>query len=184
MRARGIDAGQSVGWCDIERVSAGVFAFVAGGTVDAEDMRRGGPLPGGGTLNIDVLTIETAHEMHPGSARVAGPAKIVQTVRDLILTAKIGERIACNAAAGGVRIVETTASEVRKAFGIRIGAQRRKGEEEDADQQIAALIPLAIRGWPKRSNKHVRDAALSAMFGLGPAEVEAAVRLALAGARA
>lgn len=179
MRARGIDAGQSIGWCDIERESAGVFAFLEGGTCDADDVARGGPVPGGSLGWTDVLTIETAREMHPGSVRMSGPAKIVQTARDLISTAKIAERITCNAIPSGVRIVETTASEVRKAFGIRIGAQRRKGEEEDADQQIAALIQRAVRGWPKRSNKHVRDAALSALYGLGPAEVEAAVALAL-----
>jgi hypothetical protein len=182
VKARGIDPGETIGWCDIERESAGVFVFIGGGTCAASDVQRSGPTPGGSIGALDVLTIETPKELHPGSVRVAGPAKIVQTARDLISTAKIAERIACGAAARGVRIVEPTAGEVRKAFGIRIGAQRRRGEEEDADQQIAALIPLAIRGWPKRSNRHVRDAGLSALYGLGPAEVQAAVALALRGA--
>lgn len=179
MRARGIDPGQTIGWCDLERESAGVFVFLAGGTCGADDVGRGGPIPGGDLSALDVLTVETAREMHPGGVHVAGPAKIVQMARDLISTAKIAERIACNAVPSGVRIVETTAAEVRKAFGIRIGAQRRKGEEEDADQQIAAFVQLAIRGWPKRSNKHVRDAAMAALYGMGPAEVEAAVALAM-----
>jgi hypothetical protein len=182
VRARGIDPGATVGWCDVERESSGVFVFIGGGTCAAADVHRGGPLPGGSVAGIVVLTIETPHEMHPGSVRVAGPAKIVQTARDLISTGKIAERIACAATTSGVRIVEPTAGEVRKAFGIRIGAQKRRGEEEDADQQIAALIPLAIRGWPARSNKHVRDAGLSALYGLGPADVQAAVALALRGA--
>jgi predicted RNase H-like nuclease (RuvC/YqgF family) len=84
----------------------------------------------------------------------------------------------------GKPIVEPTAADCRRALGVKFGAQRGNGVRLTPDQQLAHIIPLAVRGWPKRSNPHERDAAAAALWALGGAEVETAVRLALAGARA
>jgi hypothetical protein len=42
MRARGIDPGDTIGWCDIEREAPGVFRFIAGGGCPASEIKRGG----------------------------------------------------------------------------------------------------------------------------------------------
>lgn len=196
MRARGIDPGGTIGWCDIERVSAGVFRFVACGTWEASEVKRGSQALAHG-LTVDTYSIEVPEEMHHndviGAFRAAeialklrpskngivpaavgpGCARIMQKVRNLLETRGLAERIACAVAPFG-RVVEPTAAKCRGAFGIRFGAQRAKGDERTVDQQIAALLPLAVRDWPKRSNVHVRDAAMCALWALGPAEVEAA----------
>jgi hypothetical protein len=54
---------------------------------------------------------------------------------------------------------------------VKFGAQRGRGEKLTADQQLARIIPLVVRGWPKRSNPHVRDAAAAAMWALGSASL-------------
>lgn len=185
MRARGIDPGETIGWCDLERETPGVFRYIAGGDCPSSDIKRGGlALPGGRLERIDAVSIETPAEMHPndvaaavsaargkgGSPFAASPAagagRIVQTVRCLLTTARIAERVACLVADEGVRIVEPTAAQCRKAIGVKFGAQRGKGEKLSPDQQIAKLVPLYIRGWPARSNVHVRDAGVAAFFAL------------------
>lgn len=183
MRARGIDSGKAVGWCDIERVSVGVFDYIASGTWDASEIRRGMSLPVD-SVGIDVTVIETPREVHPHSLRASSPAKLVQMVRDLLDARAVAERIACNLAGECPRVIEPTAGETRRALNIRIGGQKRRGEEETADQQIAAIIPLAVRGWPKRSNKHVRDAAVAALYGLEGGALADVVAAALRQARA
>lgn len=196
MRARGIDPGDTIGWCDIEREAPGVFRYVDSGTWEASTIQRACGLPCE-LCGIEVLAIETPAEMHPndvaasvsaargrhGSPFAASPAagagRIVQTVRCLLTTARIAERIAC-AAAPYVRIVEPTAAECRRALGVKFGAQRGKGPRLTVDQQIAHIIPLAVRGWPKKSNRHVRDAAAAALWALGAADAQAAIEQAKA----
>lgn len=178
MRARGIDPGATIGWCDIERESAGVFRYVDGGTWDASTIQRACGLPCDFS-GISVMAIETPEELHMNDARAAAayPATLVQTVRNLLMTRALAERIAC-AAAPFVRIVEPTAAEVRHAIGVKLGAQRGRGPKLTADQQIAKIVPLAARGWPKRSNPHVRDAAAAAIWALQQAELGAAIERA------
>lgn len=178
MRARGIDPGETIGWCDIERESAGVFRFIASGTWEASQITRGSALP---MDDIDVFSIETPEELHLNDARAAAayPATLVQTVRNLLATRALAERIACSLVGAGARVVEPTAAQVRHALGVKLGAQRGRGPKLTVDQQIAHLIPLAVRGWPARSNVHVRDAAAAALWALGGAEVEAAVAAAM-----
>lgn len=206
MRARGIDPGTAaVGWCDIDRSSAGVFHFVSCGTWEPSEVVRGWSAVDSA---VDVYAVETPEEMHANDVIAAirssyeektvrsgrrgspnttgfsvGAARIVKTVKGLIETRALAERIACGIAAGGRRIVEPTAAECRRALGVKFGAQRGNGEKLKPDQQIGHIIPLAVRGWPKRSNPHERDAAAAALWALGGAEVETTVRLALAGAR-
>lgn len=183
MRARGIDSGEPVWWCDIEREGAGVFHFIAKGSWDASAIGRGSLLSMLG--DVDVYAIETPKEMHPNEVRAqaAHPATMVQTIRNLLETRAMAERIAGALAVAGARIVEPTAAEVRHALGVKFGAQRGRGPKLTVDQQIGHIIPLAVRGWPKRSNPGERDAAAAALWALGGADVETAVRLALAGAR-
>jgi hypothetical protein len=182
MRARGIDPGETIGWCDLERESAGVFRYVDAGTLPAAEVTR---TTGARFLDplVGAYAIETPEELHLNDARAAAayPATLVQTVRNLLETRALAERIVCSLAGAGARVVEPTAAEVRRALGVKLGAQRGKGPKLTADQQIAHIIPLAIRGWPKRSNPHVRDAAAAALWALGGAEIESAVALALRG---
>ena len=190
MRARGIDPGRTIGWCDIERESAGVFRYIASGTWDAADAKRGCWSPA--DPDVSVYAIETPEEMHPTeivgqiNAAAAGEltagaaaSRIIQTVRNLLETRALAERIACSLAGAGARVVEPTAAECRRALRVKLGAQRGRGPKLTVDQQIAQIIPLAVRGWPARSNPHVRDAAAAALWALGGAEVEAAVEAAL-----
>lgn len=202
MRARGIDPGETIGWCDIERESAGVFRFIACGTWEAGDIQRGCGLPCN-TGDVDVHAIETPEEMHPNDvasafravyesmsrggkpgqvpiARViaAAASRIVQTVRNLQETRALAERIACSLVGAGARVVEPTAAKCRHDLGVKFGAQRGKGAKMTVDQQIAHIIPLAIRGWPARSNPHTRDAAAAALWALQQAELGAAIERA------
>jgi hypothetical protein len=186
VRARGIDPGIGViGWCDIERESAGVFQFIACGTVDPERMTRGATILDDAAVNV--FSVETPEEMHAndivgimraavaeagrgGSALASGlgvgAARIINTVKCLIATRSLAERICCSLAATGVRVVEPTAAECRRALGVRFGAQRGRGDDRTPDQQVKEKIELCIRGWPARSNVHVRDAAAAAFWAL------------------
>jgi hypothetical protein len=200
VKARGYDPGGTVGWCDVERESAGVFRYVASGTWEASEVKRGLGLPID-AVGIHLHAIETPEEMHPNDVTVAfrsaeagvkasgvhsaaaqariiaaAGARIVQTVRNLLETRALAERIASILAMDGARIVEPTATEVRHALGVKLGAQRGRGPKLTVDQQIAHIIPLAIRGWPKRSNPHVRDAAAAALCALQQAELGEAIR--------
>jgi hypothetical protein len=207
VRARGIDPGTAaIGWCDIERESAGVYRWIAHGVIEPKEIVRGGKMPID-DYGIDVFAVETPEEMHANDVIAAirssyeektvrggrhgspfttgfhvGAARIVKTVKGLIETRALAERIACGIASGGGRIVEPTAAECRRALGVKFGAQRGTGPRLTPDQQIGHIIPLAVRGWPKRSNPHHRDAAAAALWALGGAAVEAAVKTALRGA--
>lgn len=204
MRARGIDPGTAaIGWCDIERESAGVYRWIAHGVIDPKEIVRGGKMPID-DYGIDVFGVETPVEMHAndiaatiqaaireqsghGSSittaiRIAA-GRIAMKMKSLQDTREMAERICGLLVCLGKPIVEPTAAECRRALGVKFGAQRGRGEKLTPDQQLAQIIPLAVRGWPKRSNPHHRDAGAAALWALGAAEVETAVRLALAGAR-
>ena len=202
MRARGIDPGDTIGWCDIERESAGVYRWIAHGVIEPKEIARGGKMPID-DYGIDVFAVETPEEMHVndiaasinaarGSAHgspfttspATGAGRIVQTVRCLIETAKLAERISGLLVQHGKPIVEPTAAECRRALGVKFGAQRGKGPKLTVDQQIGRSIPLAVRGWPKRSNPHERDAAAAALWALQQAELGAAIVRAHAAAGA
>jgi hypothetical protein len=191
MRARGIDPGTgAVGWCDIDRTSAGVFHFVSCGTWEPAEIVRGWSAV---ESSVDVYSVETPEEMHANDVIAAirssyeektmrggrrgssittgfhvGAARIVKTVKGLIETRGQAERIACGIVAGGGRVIEPTAAECRRALGVKFGAQRGTGPKLTPDQQLGRIIPLAVRGWPKRSNEHERDAAAAALLALGP----------------
>ncbi len=197
MRARGIDPGETIGWADIERESPGVFRYIDCGTVESAKQERGLALLFDPLAHLHA--IETPEEMHhndvvgvfraaeaalnigmsrKGVASAAfdpGCARIMQKVRNLLETRALAERIACSLVGVGARVVEPTAAECRRALKVKFGAQRGKGQKLTVDQQIAKLIPLYVRDWPKRSNPHVRDAAAAAMWALGAAETAEAI---------
>ena len=180
MRARGYDPGRTVGWCDVERESAGVFRYVASGTWKASEVKRGVGLPID-AVGVALHAIETPEEMHANDIRAGvahGFGTVVQTIRNLLETRALAERIASVLAMDGARIVEPTAAEVRHTLGVKLGAQRGRGPKLTVDQQIAHIIPLAIRGWPARSNPHVRDAGAAALWALQQAELGEAIRRA------
>jgi hypothetical protein len=180
MRARGIDPGDTIGWCDLEREAPGVFRYVDSGTWEASTIQRACGLPCD-LSGLSVMAIETPEEMHANDIRAGvshGFGAVVSTIRNLLTARALAERIAC-AAAPFVRIVEPTAAECRRALGVRFGAQRGKGPRLTVDQQIAKIIPLAVRGWPARSNPHVRDAAATALWALGAAETAQAIERAV-----
>lgn len=167
MRARGIDPGDTIGWCDLEREAPGVFRYVDGGTWEAKQIQRGGGIPGG-VEGISVVCVETPEEMYTNQVRagLAHPGTIVQTIRELISTAKLAERISAEADGMCCRVLEPTAAEIRSTIGVRFGAQRGRGMKLTVDQQVKAKIHLYVRGWPARSNVHVRDAGAAAFFAL------------------
>ena len=177
MRARGIDPGATIGWCDIERESAGVFRYIAHGTIEPREIGRGQKMPID-DYGVDIHAIETPEEMHANDIRAGvahGFGTVVSTIRNLLDTRALAERIACSLVVAGARVVEPTAAECRRALGVKFGAQRGKGVKLSVDQQIAQIIPLAVRGWPKRSNPHVRDAAAAALWALGAADTAEAI---------
>lgn len=192
MRARGIDPGTGVtAWCDIDREAPGVYRYVDSGTLDAAELTRDGPARFFDPL-VAVYVIETPAELHHSdimaqltavSSRSLAPgvagANISATVRHLLETRALAERIACSLVGAGARVVEPTAAQCRAALGVKLGAQRGRGPKLTVDQQIGQFVPLYVRGWPLRSNVHVRDAAAAALWALGGAEVEAAVALAM-----
>jgi hypothetical protein len=207
VRARGIDPGTAaIGWCDIERESAGVYRWIAHGVIEPKEIVRGGKMPID-DYGIGVFAVETPEEMHAndivgtmqsaireaggGSAITTGlrmgAGRIVKKMTSLLETRAMAERISGLLVQLGKPIVEPTAAECRRALGVRFGAQRGKGVESTPDQQVKEKLHLYIRGWPARSNVHVRDAGAAAYMALvmakNAAEVETAVRLALAGAR-
>lgn len=201
VRARGIDPGDTIGWCDIEREAPGVFRYVASGTWEAAQVKRGYGAPSS-VEGVQVFSVETPEEMHhndvigafrsaevslgfrPSKSGIApaavgpGCARIMQKVRNLLETRGIAERIACAVAPFG-RVVEPTAAMCRRALGVRFGAQRGRGVKLTVDQQIAKIVPLAVRGWPARSNPHVRDAAAAALWALGAAETAQVIERAV-----
>lgn len=180
MRARGIDPGDTIGWCDVEREAPGVFRYVDGGTWEAAKFNSRVCLPFDPS-GIDVYSIETPEEMHPNEVRTqaAYPATMVQTIRNLLETRALAERISCGLVSRGWPVRNPTAAECRRALGVKFGAQRGKGPRLTVDQQIAKIIPLAVRGWPARSNPHVRDAAAAALWALGAAETTQAIERAV-----
>jgi hypothetical protein len=180
MRARGIDPGDTIGWCDIEREAPGVFRYVASGTWEASDAKRG--CWSAADPDVEVYAIETPEEMHANDIRAGvahGFGTVVSTIRNLLTTRALAERIACSLVGAGSRVVEPTAAECRRALGVKFGAQRGKGPRLTVDQQIAKIIPLAVRGWPARSNPHVRDAAAAALWALGAAETAQTIERAV-----
>ena len=179
MRARGIDPGQTIGWCDIELEAPGVFRFIACGTWDAAGLERSSLTAAARYGAFDVFAIETPEELHHSdimaqlaavASRALAPgvaaANISATVRHLLATRALAERIACSLVGAGARVVEPTAAQCRAALGVKLGAQRGRGPRLTVDQQIAHIVPLAVRGWPARSNVHVRDAAVAAIWGV------------------
>jgi hypothetical protein len=63
-------------------------------------------------------------------------------------------------------VIEPTAAQCRKVIGVKFGAQQGKGEKMTVDQQVKAKLQLYVRGWPVRSNVHVRDGGVAAFFAL------------------
>ena len=79
-------------------------------------------------------------------------------VVSLMACARLGGRIEERASTLGLPCVVMDASESRRAFGIR-------GDGETAiDRSVKATVDMHVRGWPKRSNSHNRDAAIAALF--------------------
>lgn len=167
MRARGIDPGDTIGWCDIEREAPGVFRYVDSGTWEASAIQRGGGIPGL-VEAIRVVCVETPEEMHPNQVRagLAHPGTLVQTIRELISTAKLAERISAEADGMCYRVLEPTAAACRKVIGVKFGAQQGKGEKMTVDQQVKAKLQMYVLDWPVRSNVHVRDGGVAAFFAL------------------
>lgn len=71
-------------------------------------------------------------------------------VAALISSAHAAGLVCAIAWAEGVELVEMTATQWRKIV---------LGNGSATDERIADVVPKLIHGWPKRSNKHTRDAA-------------------------
>lgn len=61
--------------------------------------------------------------------------------------------------APGIPIHEAQAHEVRRAVLGKLPRRR-----EDIDRLVARMVPTLIADWPTRSNDHVRDAAVAALY--------------------
>lgn len=87
---------------------------------------------------------------------------------ELLRAAKVGGALVQVAKARGIQVVETNATEVRKALCRRPNA---------GDAEVKMMVYLRVIDWPKISNSHQRDAAAAAVFAglrhMMPAELRA-----------
>lgn len=117
----------------------------------------------------DLVCIERPDGFYPSKKMLkASAATLASIASGLLIAAWIGGDVAGRCRAAGVRVVEVPAPDARRSIGVRIGGVR----SVDVDRQIARIIPTIVRGWPKRSSTHTRDAAVAALFGYQVARAE------------
>lgn len=107
-------------------------------------------------MGIEVLVcIEVPEQVHPSRSmsKAAAIARGTQLVKTLERVADL--RVACERA--GVPCVTMACREARRAMGVR-------GAKPDA--ATAVVLQRLVSGWPRRSNAHVRDAAIVALAGV------------------
>lgn len=104
------------------------------------------------------VAIETPIEPYIGGRGAKGnEGQRRAVVVSLMACARLGGRIEERASVIGLPCVVMDASESRRAFGIR-------GDDETGiDRSVKAMVEMHVRGWPKRSNSHNRDAAIAAL---------------------
>lgn len=86
-----------------------------------------------------------------------------EMARNLAESSWIGAEVAAvgRSIFGATSVYTATEAQGRK---LVIGTRAPPGMSED--QAIATIIPLAIDGWPAKSNPDVRDAAVAALWGI------------------
>lgn len=81
---------------------------------------------------------------------IAYPVKGAGIVGSLVSSSAVAGGIVWLARGGRFHVVETTAREWRGVV---------MGRPQASDAEIGRVIPGLVRGWPRRSNSHARDAA-------------------------
>jgi Holliday junction resolvasome RuvABC endonuclease subunit len=153
----GIDPGGSMcGWARIDaRGGDGCpwsFSYVSAGHV-ASDVFAVGELVGEG---VDLVAVEAVEGYAFGGGASRGTRSGAAVVSALLATSGVAKAIAWQCIARGIRCAEISA---RRARSLVLRAPSA------TDKQIAHVVPLLVRGWPTRSNPHMRDAAVVAIAG-------------------
>jgi len=162
----GVDPGGTIGWCVLDCSTTGAQPALvkAGSTRDPLEVPWR-------SYGVALVAVELPEGFYPSAARKGtGGAVLARTAEGLIEAARIGARILGRAEEAGLRVLEVAAPDWRRALGVRAGGRRA----QDVDQQVARAVPDHVRGWPPRSNAHVRDAAGVALFAARAARVRAA----------
>lgn len=113
-----------------------------------------------GTFPSNVDGVADAIERHGPVLLVAleqpaGYAYSIERSKDLIETARVGGLINGIATLRGIEVKAFPATEWRRSV---------VGKGNASNKLISLVVPRQIKGWPKRSNNHERDAAGVALY--------------------
>lgn len=173
MRVLGFDPPQ--GWAVLEIDSAGAAWIDSGSTGDIDPEEAAQEIAAHRAWQADLVCIERPSGFYPSEKMlVAGGGKLASVTSGLLVAAWVGGEVAGRCAAAALRVIPVACPAARRSIGVKIGGRPRKGQPKPptVDQQIAKLVPLLVRGWPKRSSVDSRDAAVAALFGYQVARAE------------
>ena len=100
-----------------------------------------------------IVAIETPTTLHVHSLR-GDMGKTIGRARALMGTSATATFIRAHAQAMNLTVAALTPREARTQVGLR---------ETSSDRAVADCLRVLVRNWPKRSNEHVRDAAVVAL---------------------
>lgn len=148
----GIDPGKVQTWCRLA-IDGTTCAYRAHGDVsDRVGMHAA-------MLGADLICIEEPSSIMPSKRlETAGHRVAIGLGNGLLRTMKRVRELERVAAELGIPVVLITSTAARRAIGIKIRAGK-------VDAQIGRTVPRLISDWPKRSNNHTRDAAVTAHSG-------------------
>lgn len=156
MRIIGIDTPR--GWTILDVAAPGAASLVALGTLDA-GREAAEMVELVDRYNIERVAIEAPLQPYIGGrAADGGPGVRRAIVTSLLGVARLAGRLEGRAEALGLPCSYDDAAAVRSTLGVR-------GKGETAiDRDVARIVSLRVRGWPKVSNVDERDAAMVALF--------------------
>lgn len=159
MKIRGIDPGPSwLAWCDLD-YSSGRPVFVAMGEIPAE--RATDVLDG-----TEYVAIEIAKGLR--QSRIVTIKQVKATVRDLLATNRVADRVVHEARRLGIRVFEIDQDEARRGVGVQPHLGGKGPSKMEVDNQVKACVLGLVAGFPaaqKDSNPDKRDAAVYSMHG-------------------
>lgn len=103
-----------------------------------------------GHAGLDLVVLEVPEGPHGGM----GHGQAIAAGRAFAAASKHAVAIAEAAGRAGVRVVQVTAREVRRALGCG-----------NTDAGVKRAVGRLVAGWPVRSSCHARDAAAAALVG-------------------
>jgi hypothetical protein len=159
MIVRGVDPGPAwLSWCDLT-FATGKPVFVAMGELPAESAMS--VLDG-----ADVIAIEIAMGLRQSC--VLNMAQLKATVRDLLLTNRVADRIVHEARRRGVRVFEVDQDAARRGIGVQPHLGGKGPSKMELDKQVEVCVRGLVGGFPvarRDSNPDKRDAAVYSMHG-------------------